>query len=661
MSTSSEKVLSLAEHFDAPDDYIGSFGWICGYSADDAFLNNAATRFTGRTKAQRAHWGHIALVIMLDPSNKPISLLETPSVAHILLNGNSLKPFRLLHAKVALLGFKHQKNSDNWKLRLIVSTGNWTRQTVEESIDLVWRIDISSEDLRNKTQSFEQYCTEIKASWNLLSWLQEFFNFNLLKHNNDNETTDAMQLVQTWVESCIKKAKGQSYFLDNRKSSLLSQLIKTLESKAGTKRNYLAMGSGFYEGTQDNEHMPNVPMKIIESLKLGNLLTKNPEVDIFVNPSACQSIANKIDILSENNITVRPASVSEKIFGKHTRTLHAKFLFSANYREYSNKCANSWVYLGSGNLTNPGFIQKMSSSGGNLEAGVIFFPDTLYWRMNKNTPYAQVISHYLPLQWDDEVTSDSKNLCAGVDWEPSEDDFFAPPITFLLWKSNDTGGELHTTDDAPEDFCVLSGSNECPKSSTGFQWYGEQPREVTVRWDNGNKETKIPVIDKYGRIAATALAPIDIEEAWWQLASFPIPTNDDEDNDEIAYDEAGAISKLQASSLAIKTYPIRQMMEHIENIALKQTQLKEHDWKHWCRNLEQVLEQASSCACVKYFCEELKINPLSSLRYECFRPDFAEDSTTELGKLYDEVLTHIEEVWKCNHLRKIGSSLGGKV
>src|ERR1039458_1019894 len=131
------KPFSLAQHFEAPDDFIGCFGWVCGYSADSGFLDDAAERFTRRTHAQRAYEGRIAIAMMLDPGNPQITLEEVPGVMHLPMNG--VPPFRLLHAKLALLGFRHTSDARQWRLRLIVSTGNWTRQTLEDSLDLADR------------------------------------------------------------------------------------------------------------------------------------------------------------------------------------------------------------------------------------------------------------------------------------------------------------------------------------------------------------------------------------------------------------------------------------------------------------------------------------------------------------------------------------------
>ncbi|MGA2255581.1 MAG: hypothetical protein ABSG53_13030, partial [Thermoguttaceae bacterium] len=103
---------SLAQHFDAPDDFQGLFGWLCGYSADSGFLNDAVERFSRRTQAQRAYEGRIRLALMLDPSAPQIGPVEVPGVLHLPLIGQ--RPFRLLHAKVAMLGFRHLSDGKQW-------------------------------------------------------------------------------------------------------------------------------------------------------------------------------------------------------------------------------------------------------------------------------------------------------------------------------------------------------------------------------------------------------------------------------------------------------------------------------------------------------------------------------------------------------------------
>lgn len=664
MSRNSETLRqpSLAQHFDAPVDYTGHFGWLCGYSADALFLDDAAERFTRLTGGQRAHQGCIALAVLLDPGNPPVSLLDAPGVAHLPIIEIAKRPFRLLHAKVAMLGFRHQENHSQWKLRLLVSTGNWTRQTLEESLDLVWRIDIASESLGHPDADIQQDCADIKAAWSLLAWIQQLFDTRLLNvsaNGHPSQTMNALAQVKRCIDACLEKAQGQPRVFHNGSESLLSQLPEKIKASGEVKRNYLAMGSGFYEASADHGKPPEVPVAIVNALRGEGLLTAKPQVDLYVNPMACQSIATAVKPLQACGITIRPAAIPPWVFGDGARTLHAKFLFSANERDNSNACTSAWVYLGSGNLTHPGFANKMSASAGNLEAGVVFAPDSLCWQKDKTTEDHLVVTNLLPIQWDAKI-DDATPLSAGSGMEQRDAIYVAPPVAWLTWHEVDGVCELRTDEPSGAGFQVLdSAGNVCSRTHTGIQWNEAQPRQVRVRWQANDQqlESLIPVVDQYGRIAATKLAAIDIDEAWWQLADFPLPP--DEDGGDDGDGESGeneSKGKAKSHSVATSSYPIRQLMELIESIAAKQIAVDEMDWVLWCSRLEQILGQTGDSAPVKYCRDELKLNPLSPLRHLSFRPLFAESCESKPGKLYDDALGRIEASWKVNELSPIGGT-----
>ena len=652
---------SLAGHFDAPEDYAGCFGWLCGYSADALFLDDAATRFTRLTNRQRAHQGRIELAVMLDPGNPHISLQDVPGVGHLGMKANENKPFRLLHAKVALLGFRHQDNRGDWQVRLLVSTGNWTRQTLEESLDLVWRIDVTSESLNDPSAELRQDCSDIRAAWELLAWIEQYFETGLLRAGGNgrlSETMQARQQIRQWIDACTKKAEGPPRVFDNRNQSLLAQLPEKIQANGKLRRNYLAMGSGFYEAPADHGKPPEVPGAIIESLRTSGFLTARPDVDLYVNPMACQAIATAVKPLQAHGVTVRPATVPQTVFGENVqRNLHAKFLFSANHRGNSNNCASSWVYLGSGNLTHPGFFHPMGASSGNLEAGVVFFPNALCWKKNENAQDDRVVTNLLPIQWGD-VIADPAALSAGSGMEQRDTYYVAPPVVWFTWHEDGEVHELRPGEPCAVDIQVLDAAGvACPKTEAGFQWREAQPRHVRIRWQaNGQPmEALIPIVDQYGRIAVTKLPAIDIVEAWWQLANFPLPPNEDEDEEETGGDcESAGKDGGKGRAAATGDYPIRQMMELIERIAAKQTGINQLDWTFWCNCLEQVLGQARNSEHVDYFRDELKLNPLSPLRHEPFRPSYAETCAKEPGKLYDDTLDRIEASWQVEGLSAIG-------
>lgn len=658
---------SLAQHFEAPDDFVGCFGWVCGFSADASFLDIATEYFTRQTRAQRAHEGRIALALVLDSSNPQISMVDVPGVAHLPMLPMDRKPFRLMHAKVALLGFRSNTGDERWQLRLIVSTGNWTRATLEDSLDLAWRIDIDSADIQNKSAAnspnFDsQASADVKAAWGLFVWLKSYFDTRILDAvpagDNNIGSANFGALFELWVKKVSAKAGSATpRFFDNRRNSLLAQLPQLVEANSGNvKRNYLAMGSGFYESASKADTIPSVISEIRDKLK--QLVTATCEIDVFVNPKACQAVATCHEQLAAANMTVRRAASSAFLSSTRFRFLHAKFIFSANYRENSSLCNSAWTYLGSGNLTEPGFNAKASANGGNLEAGVVFGCENLYWERKKvNQSSDQVVTELLPIQRDDDATSEELLLAAGGDMLVHEELFIAAPISWLLWREDGDTVWFESPSSTGVSFELLNAAGiACDQSADDrYFWSGTRPLVVTVRWViNGKTVTAIvPVLDKFGRFAATVQPQKELDEAGWLLESFPMPPDDDELKDGARGDGLPQTNEGLAASTSAAIYPIREMMQFIEQVAAKQTSLCASDWSAWCVRLEQCLEQASDSKVVKAFLP-LGLNPLNPLFAAPFRPNFAESGQTVEGQRYEALLQRVEVKWRVASLRKIG-------
>ena len=156
------KPISLAQHFEAPDDFLAVSAGSVAILRIVAFSTMLRRGSLADVHAQRAYEGRIAMALMLDPGNPQITPEEVPGVMHLPING--VPPFRLLHAKLALLGFRHTSDARQWRLRLIVSTGNWTRQTLEDSLDLAWRIDLCDQDLKSENGLVPQACCRPRRS-----------------------------------------------------------------------------------------------------------------------------------------------------------------------------------------------------------------------------------------------------------------------------------------------------------------------------------------------------------------------------------------------------------------------------------------------------------------------------------------------------------------
>lgn len=649
--------LSLAQHFEAPDDFIGSFGWVCGYSADVVFLDDAVERFTRRTHAQRAYEGRIALALMLDPGNPQITPRDVPGVMHLPIRG--VPPFRLMHAKLALLGFRHTSDARQWRLRLIVSTGNWTRQTLEDSLDLAWRLDLCDQDLKSQDNLVAQSCADLGAAWEMLDWLRKQFDFRVLaarapgRQDFESEST----AVERWIAKA-RKLGGEIVprLFDNRGASLLARLPDLVRQHASqAARNYLGMGSGFYECSESGNRIPPVLKSIVDTLQDAGLLTRQPEIDVFVNPKACQAVANSVPSFTKAGWMVREAGQPECF--RALRSLHAKFIFSAGYRENSEFCNSAWLYLGSGNLTGPGFANPMAPESGNLEVGVMVTPDSLRWEAGKGIPPEFVVTNLLPLQWETDFGENPGSLAPGNDMPDPEVLYSAPPVAYFFWLADDGLSWLRTAEEIAEPFDLLDDAGgACQRNPLkGYPWQGQRPLQVQVRWCVAGEERRawVPVIDEFGRIAATILPRIDIDEAWSQLADFPMPPDEEE---LLAGGEPGqadgAVQDGAGASLTAN-YPVRQMMQLVENIAAKQTSVSKVDWVTWCTRLEQCLIQAAGSKVLDEFLT-LHVNPLSPLWHRSFRPEFAASGDTDEGLRYESVLRRIETVWNVAGLGRFG-------
>ncbi|MBC7390923.1 MAG: hypothetical protein H7329_17075 [Opitutaceae bacterium] len=93
-------------------------------------------------------------------------------------------------------------------------------------------------------------------------------------------------------------------------------------------------------------------------------------------------------------------------------------------------------------------------------------------------------------------------------------------------------------------------------------------------------------------------------------------------------------------------------MELVEKIADKQTGIAQRDWKIWCNRLEQCLFQTRDSKVYELF-NEMNLNPLSPLRQEPFRPEYAKDNSTGEGRYYEMVLDKIEKSLNLSTLKNL--------
>ena len=112
--------------------------------------------------------------------------------------------------------------------------------------------------------------------------------------------------------------------------------------------------------------------------------------------------------------------------------------------------------------------------------------------------------------------------------------FTAAPIGLFLWRDTPDGPNLAPQGKPTGPYRVLDPhGNPCePLQDGSFVWRAARPRQVTVTWsaEGEDRSAEVPVIDHYGRFCAACydFPSLDLEEAWIQLANFPMPPDDEE-------------------------------------------------------------------------------------------------------------------------------------
>lgn len=610
--------------------------------------------------------GNIRLALMLDPHQAALLPTAVPGLVHLPLRGQAQRPFKLMHAKVALLGFRHESDANRWCVRLVVSTGNWTRQTVEDSLDLACELQVFSEELG---KSREQECADIGAATRFLYALRNLYDTRLLSAEPPLSGGDAAAALEKWLRTCgmarNNPKKLSPRFIDNLKRPLLGEVIRQLQSQGPC--DYMAMGSGFYEGQPSGNGVqlsrPDVPVKVVADLKEAKLLKQSSRVELYVNPLACQSIAASVDYLKDRKISVHAATPPPKLYGVNSRrTLHAKFIFCANRSKKTGACNNSWLYLGSGNLTRAGMTERMSHKKGNLEAGMILRPKNLYWKDRRISRV--MVQDQLPIGGP-EIEQDTQALAAGGGWETPFAENIAAPIAYLHWRVEGvlaTSYESEHLQPSLDGVQVLDESGvPCCRVSGGYAWPGVAPRTVRLRWSTQGKshEAWVPVIDEFGRVAATLLEKLELVDAEQSLIAFPGMPDTEIEGPEDAKDlENKSVPSNKRRSRKHRTVSqgmaIRQMMSMLERIASLQVEISQEDWPRWCSRLEQTLTQAHESAAVTQFVA-MGLNPISPLRATPFRPRYAEDPASEASRRYDAALKRVEQAWKTADLMALGN------
>ncbi|MBQ7607237.1 MAG: hypothetical protein IJU76_04640 [Desulfovibrionaceae bacterium] len=621
--------LSLLDYFDPPEGYTGYFGLVCGYDAQESCAENMVRHFAD----QGLYQGSQVLAFMIDRGS---SFRSCPEKGWLRLYPRELeRPFKILHAKVALLVFRDLSCDARWCTRLLVCTGNWTEQTVRRNLDLMWSTEATLSPRGTVKGDDTETTTDVQAAWKFMQYLCKLHDLTPLLAIAGRQSENAVRWQQ--FRAVLDQIRGKDRitprFMDNRNASFLNQLSAHITPH---RRNYLGMGSGFFE-SNTGDRVPEVLERIVEILHESSFLLRNAWVDLFVNRNACQGIASSKEAIKQNGWHIWPAADPLE----RDRFLHAKFLFSAYEGEENRSLTYPWVYLGSGNLTHHGFLEKASAAG-NLETGVVFEP-VLRCQIRGDD---RCILQYLPIGWPDEEPDDLL-LSPGEAFQMHEP-CPVPPVSLLLWKP----GQLcfAPSDDTPRVPCYPLDPTgaACKENNQAFVWPYDRPSKVTLCWqeDDTAFQEVIPVMDEYGNLGSDFPAPASVAEALSRLKDFPFVPEEDEKQHTGDGPDNGDKSETPTTKERQGGHPseygsIRPVMRLVEAIGRRQLTLTETGWLRWCNTLEQTLVAMKELPEMIQLRKDFSVNPLSMLMTKEFRPEFALDGRSKYAKAYKETLDRI--------------------
>jgi hypothetical protein len=449
----------------------------------------------------------------------------------------------MLHAKVALLGFARDPHSPISRVRVIVGTGNWTTASADHQIEMMWNADIP---LGGRADS--QLRADVAA---VADFLGELVFGRAAGRSLFHPLPDARRVGEMLSAVEGPRSRTRTRFMHTLKDPLMPQVLRRLKLPDGAKKwNWLYVGSGFFEGP--GRGAP----KVLTDLKQGleNCVTRNADHSAILDPRKPGALG-------------RPGmgewtrySPDEELYGN--RSLHAKFVAAG--RKSGEQNHDVMVYLGSGNLTIPGFLSSLvrpvAGEHARIEAGVVF-------KVGKVSS-EELWGRLLP---DGPLIDAHKELAVG-EGETEQEGNAIPPPPILFAETAQTDGhganklilrkaEPETAAQVLIDGAVLDvpvGTNEIPA-----------PRRPTpyleVRASIGSPWELVPVVGADGRFARYTPSPGSLQSALEMLMVFPSVPEVEEEMD-LAEDGAAPASAPGKSVMALG-YPARDAMRIVEVIA----------------------------------------------------------------------------------------------
>lgn len=591
--------------FSPPSGEYGTHLLLCGLSSDAETVERALTAFTNETPAQRRARGLVRGLLLVDASNRQPQAQPAPGLLQLApcLKEVWRRRTKLMHAKVALMGFGPSTLRVPRRWRLVVSTGNWTAETWgrKAQIDLFW---MTEWDEQSDETNAPQALADVHAAFGFFErLLHSLYGKHYASLADDALVTGWLKVWHDRLQVRGAASRLTPRFIHSLDRSLFDQ-VRTRFPKKGVST--LVAGSGFFEqaGKSIVDSMPTVLQKM-ESLG-------NPGKRLLVfNPEQAGGIADWFEQLRKTKVGERglmqsragqwglclPRDPLEKKPGVGRKFLHAKYIAGLDRVSGENDAAATLVflYLGSGNLSNRGFLTRANLddrvSGdariGNIEAGVVLSP---------KERIARVWQRLACGDWTS--PTDLKNAVEGQ----GEDMFepLDPPPVLLL---RQIGEHLHLVrSEVPPSTLWLQASNGCwlqvEPDKESVLWGDVCPPSVRVTNVDPASQTAgagwdVAVLSANGLLCRRAMPQLEMASILQALLTFPaLPPHDHEDDDEVG-DAAAPDTAMRASSAG---YALRTYAMLVETIAQRNVLTRPEEFPYWLAQLRALLLEQTATA-----------------------------------------------------------------
>lgn len=605
---------------------------ICGMTADIDTLERAMAAFTGQERLSRAAAGWPRGVLMLDASSPLPAASAVPSLVSLAHDGVDAWKERtaLMHAKVALMAFADEPFDVPTSFRLLVSTGNWTRDSwaAQSLIDMYWCCEWQC------GEGGPQAHADVNAAYMFLGRLMRG-----LYGNSVRAFDGALSWWGKWrgLLNEVSAEKAAPRFIHSLDASLYEQIAPGFQE---AKFHTVIAGSGFFEQARPGADAVPAVLDALAAMTpsaKGRHLVFNPSqagaLAPWIRAASGSAARNKLGTGRRGQWSLHlPSDPLGKPRLPGRTHLHAKFIAGVARFNRTGRDTLGALYLGSGNLSQRGLMShaRMDAEGkgkiGNIEAG-IFTADRL-----------DLDSSWQALACGKLLGEEHLPALETGDGEPLHSPLAPPPV---LLARHEAAQLIFVRSDGAGPFQFrLPGElawQDVTERQEAFGYAGPTPPFVAVRRQADDVEIfEVPVASANGVLCRQLPPQLGADDVLDGLMAFPDApgyANDTVD------DGAGIpVAPLSAAVPARLNYPLRWLATVIEAIAQRQCDLTPEQFPVWMSQVRTLLLDQLAPEYMEQI-QALRLSLFSALMEDGFKPDWLVPEHTLYADYLDLIST----------------------